>query len=84
MNKLFDLLSRFFRRIADFFEGMKSRPKEKLPNLSNVSTTIRLQALLAKDSLTEEETKELAELASKFEGDVIVLNSPIHAATEGL
>lgn len=78
MNKIYDLLARFFKRLSNFFEGLKTAPVQQSNELP------RFRTLLAKDALTKDETKELAELASKFEGSIIILGAPIHATTEDL
>ncbi len=84
MKKIFSKLAKIFRSIADFLDGF-SRPAHPItppahapvPELTDKQT--RLRTLLSRDDLAVDEQKELAELVSQFDGEVIFLDSPVHA-----
>lgn len=84
MNIIFDFLARFFGSISNFFYRLK-RPPVVLESIDPLKLKkSRLKVLLSKDDLAVAEEKELAELASEFEGSVIFIDEPVNAAKEEL
>jgi hypothetical protein len=81
-------LALFFRRIAEFLEGC-TKPAHPIPSTPPhvpvkeiIDKQMRLRTLLSKNDLAADEQKELADLVSQFDGEIIFLDSPVHATAK--
>jgi len=90
MKTIMKKLASFFRSIAEFLDGF-SKPahpidppahKPEPVKAPTAAKQMRLRTLLSRDDLAADEQKELADLISQFDGDVIFLDSPVHATAK--
>lgn len=77
MKRIFRFLARIFGSWAKYFDA-KAAPQLKKQDPKK----LRLRVLLSRSDLADDEQKELADLVAQFEGDVIYLDSPVHASAK--
>lgn len=78
MKRILSGIASFFRQLADLLDGgAKPAQPRKI-----IDKRMRLRTLLSRDDLAVDEQRELADLVSQFEGNVIFLDSPVHATAK--
>lgn len=81
MGWIFSKLASLFTFCANFCQKLSGPTRSSNKREENKD---RLKSLLSQDILAADEQKELTELVSQFEGDVIFLDTPVHSAKEEL